>query len=141
MRNAENKRVVTGVLNDMHYIGLNILEHALIDSGFDVVKVGAMVSIKDFIEAAVETNARAMLVSSSYGMAEIDARGFREMCEEAGLKDIILYIGGRLVVGKREWPEVEQKFKEEMGFNRAYPPGTLPGQVIEDLKKDLKINA
>jgi len=138
MKKITDKKVVTGVLNDVHYIGLSILEHALKDSGFDVVKLGAMVSIKDFIEAATEINAQAILASSSYGMAEVDAKGFREMCEEAGLKNILLYIGGTLVVGKREWPEVEQKFKE-MGFNRVYRSGILPGQVIEDLKRDLKI--
>lgn len=137
MANANTGRVVTGVLNDMHYIGLSIIEHALIDSGFDVVKLGTMASPKDFIEAAIEVNAQAILVSSSYGMAEIDARGFREMCEEAGLKNIQLCIGGTLVVGKREWAEVEQKFKE-MGFDRIYPPGTLPEQVIEDLRGHLQ---
>jgi methylaspartate mutase sigma subunit len=138
MNPMKDGKVVTGVLNDMHYIGLSIIEHALLDSGFDVVKLGTMVSIKDFIEAAIEVNAQAILVSSSYGMAEIDAGGFRDMCDEAGLKDIILYIGGTLVVGKREWLEIERKFRE-MGFNRVYPPGTLPGLIIEDLKKDLKI--
>jgi methylaspartate mutase sigma subunit len=140
MKTMKSGKVVTGVLNDMHYIGLSIIEHALLDAGFEVVKLGTLASAKDFIDAATEVNAQAILVSSSYGMAEIDAKGFREMCEEAGLKNIVLYIGGTLVVGKREWSEVVGRFTE-MGFNRVYPPGTLPGQVIIDLKKDLKIAA
>ena len=54
------------------------------------------------------------------------------MCEEAGLKDIILYVGGNIVVGKQEAAEVIKRF-QEMGFNRAYPPGTKPSEAIKDL--------
>jgi methylaspartate mutase sigma subunit len=32
---------------------------------------------------------------------------------------------------------VEKAFLE-MGFNRVYPPGVSPRQVIEDLERDLK---
>jgi methylaspartate mutase sigma subunit len=41
-------------------------------------------------------------------------------------------------VGKQDWGEVEQKFKE-MDFNRVYPPGVSPKVVAEDLKTDLGI--
>jgi methylaspartate mutase sigma subunit len=39
-------------------------------------------------------------------------------------------------VGKQKWEEVEKRFIQ-LGFNRAYPPGISPRQVIEDLTKDL----
>lgn len=44
----------------------------------------------------------AIWVSSLYGMARIDCAGFREKCQEAGLGDILLYIGGILVTGPVE---------------------------------------
>jgi methylaspartate mutase sigma subunit len=59
-----------------------------------------------------------------------------DMCKEAGLDKVLLYIGGNLVVGKSDFTEVEHLFKG-MGFNRVYPPGADISQGIEDLKSDL----
>lgn len=131
------KTVVIGVIGaDCHAVGNKIIEHALKENGFNVVNIGVLSPQEDFINAAIETNADAILVSSLYGHGEIDCRGFREKCDEAGLKGIILYVGGNLVVGKQDWKEVEKRFLD-MGFNRAYPPGTDINISIKDLKKDL----
>ena len=62
-------------------------------------------------------------MSSLYGQGELDCRGFRDLCIEAGLDDILLYVGGNLVVGKQPWEDVEKRFLD-MGFDRAFPPGT-----------------
>lgn len=133
------KTVVLGVIGaDCHAVGNKILERAFLDAGFNVVNIGVMCSQEEFINAAIETNADAILVSSLYGHGEIDCRGLREKCDEAGLKNILLYAGGNLVVGKQEWSDVEKRFKE-MGFNRVYPPGTSPEVGIRDLKHDLGI--
>ena len=35
----------------------------------------------------------------------------REKCDEAGLKGILLYVGGNIVVGKQPFDEVEKRFK------------------------------
>lgn len=43
-----------------------------------------------FVKAAIETTADAILVSSLYGHGEIDAKGLREKCVEAGLQGIKL---------------------------------------------------
>ncbi|MGB9813121.1 MAG: methylaspartate mutase subunit S [Thermovenabulum sp.] len=133
------KTVVLGVIGaDCHAVGNKILERALSEAGFNVVNIGVMCSQEEFINAAIETNADAILVSSLYGHGEIDCRGLREKCDEAGLKNILLYIGGNLVVGKQDWSDVEKRFKG-MGFNRVYPPGTSPEIGIRDLKRDLGI--
>ena len=134
-----NKTLVLGVIGaDVHAIGNKILDYALTEAGFKVINLGVMVSQEEFINAAIETDADAILVSSLYGHGELDCRGLREKCDEAGLKDILLYVGGNLVVGKTPFEEVEKKFKE-MGFNRVYPPGTLPDTAIADIKKDLGV--
>jgi methylaspartate mutase sigma subunit len=134
-----NKTLVLGVIGaDVHAIGNKILDYALTEAGFKVINLGVMVSQEEFINAAIETDADAILVSSLYGHGELDCRGLREKCDEAGLKDILLYVGGNLVVGKTPYEEVEKKFKE-MGFNRVYPPGTLPDTAIADIKKDLGV--
>lgn len=131
--------LVLGVIGaDVHVVGNKILEYALKEEGFNVVNIGILSSQNEFIQAAIETAADAILVSSLYGHGEIDCRGLREKCQEAGIGNILLYVGGNLVVGKQDWEEVEQKFLD-MGFDRVYPPGTRPEKAIEDLREDLGI--
>lgn len=133
--------IVLGVIGaDCHAVGNKILDYCFSEAGFDVVNIGVLSSQEDFINAAIETDAKAILVSSLCGHGEVDCRGLRDKCDEAGLTDLLLYVGGNLVVGKQEWEIVEEKFKE-MGFNRVYPPGTLPEVAISDLRFDLQVTA
>jgi len=134
-----NKTIILGVIGaDVHAVGNKILAFAFEEAGFHIVNLGVMVDQDEFVGAAIETNADAILVSSLYGHGEIDCRGLRDKCIEAGIEDIILYAGGNLVVGKSPFGEVKQKFLK-MGFNRVYPPGTDPYTGIEDMKKDLGV--
>jgi methylaspartate mutase sigma subunit len=129
--------LVTGVIGaDTHIVGNRILSMALEDAGYRVVALGALTPPADFVRAAVETAADAILVSSLYGQGELDCRGFRDLCIEAGLEDILLYVGGNLVVGKQPWSEVEQRFLA-MGFDRAFPPGTRVETALAQLGGDL----
>ena len=136
---SEKKKLVIGVIGaDVHAVGIQILNHAFEEAGFDVTNLGVMVSQEEYIAAAVETAADAIMVSSLYGHGELDCRGLREKCDEAGLKDILLYVGGNIVVGKQPFNEVEARFKK-MGFNRVFGPGTAPEETIKYLKEDLGI--
>lgn len=130
------RTIVTGVIgSDTHIVGNRILTMALEQAGYKVVALGALTPAADFVRAAVETRAEAILVSSLYGQGELDCRGFRDLCVEAGLEDILLYVGGNLVVGKRSWDETRETYLG-MGFDRAAPPGTRTEQVIEWLGRD-----
>ena len=127
----EKKKLVIGVIGaDVHAVGI---------AGFDVTNLGVMVSQEEYIEAALETNADAIIVSSLYGHGELDCRGLRDKCEEAGLKGILLYVGGNIVVGKQPFKEVKKRF-EAMGFDRVFGPGTPPEETIAALKEDLKVD-
>ena len=139
IRNKVRPTIITGVIGeDVHNIGISILEHALNSAGFKVVSLGIHTSQEEFVNAAIETKARAILVSSLSGHAAIMCSGLKDKCIEAGLKGILLYVGGKLVIGEPPFSETEKIFKE-MGFNRAYPPGILSEPVIADLKGDLGI--
>jgi methylaspartate mutase S subunit len=130
--------VITGTVGmDAHVIGTKVLSRALRDAGFKVVELGMQVSPEEFISVAQETSADAILMSSLYGMAELDLKDFNEKRLEAGLGDVLLYIGGNLVIGRSDPEEVAKKFKS-LGFDRVYPPGTDTDVGIADLTKDLK---
>jgi len=135
----QKKKIVLGVIGaDVHAVGNVILYHAFSDAGFEVVNLGVMVSQEEFIGAAVETDAEAIIVSSLYGHGELDCRGLREKCIEAGLDNILLFVGGNVVVGKQPFGEVEKRFMD-MGFDRVFGPGTPPEVTIKALKEDLGI--
>ena len=133
----EKVTVVTGTIgDDIHSFGIKVIEHALSDAGFYVVPLGIQTSQEDFIEAAVETDASAILISSMSGHARLLCEGLREKCLEAGLKNIVIYLGGTLSTGDMPWEELEQIFLR-MGYNRVYPSTVMPGQIVGDLKADL----
>lgn len=135
----DKKTVVIGVIGaDAHAVGNKIIDLTLTNAGFNVVNLGVMVSQEEFIDAAVETSASAILVSSLYGHGEIDCMGLRQKCDEAGLKDMPLFVGGNLVVGKQNFEDVKERFLA-MGFDYVYAPSTPIEDTIVDLKKRLGI--
>ena len=130
--------VITGTVGvDAHVIGTKIISKILREAGFKVVALGAQTAVEEFIKAAQETAADAMMMTSLYGMAEMDLQGFRDKCIEAGVGDILLQIGGILGVGKRVFKEDEKTFKA-LGFDRVYPPESPVVPAIIDLCNDLK---
>lgn len=134
----KSKKIVLGVIGaDCHSVGNKILEKIFSEAGFRVTNLGVMVSQNEFIDAAIETGASAILVSSLYGHGEIDCQGFRDRCVERGLENIILYVGGNLVVGKTDRKEIEKKFKD-MGYNRVFSPDCDLEEVIKLLIKDIE---
>ena len=140
MESGKKKVLVIGVIGaDVHAVGNKILYHAFTEAGFDVVNLGVMVSQEEYIAAAIESAADAIVISSLYGQGELDCRGMREKCDEAGLKGIPLLVGGNIVIGKQKFEDVEKRFKE-MGFDRAFPPNTPPETTIEALREILHMD-
>jgi methylaspartate mutase S subunit len=130
--------VITGTVGmDAHCIGTKVLSRVLREAGFHVIELGIQTPPEEFITAAQETNADAILMSSLYGMAELDLRGFKEKCVEAGLGNVLLYIGGILGVSRHDFAKDEVKFKK-LGFDRVYPPEADLKSAIDDLWSDLR---
>ncbi len=130
--------IVLGVIgSDCHSVGNKILEAFFTEKGFKVTNLGVMVSQEEFIAAAIETDAKAILVSSLYGHGEIDCVGLRDKCIEKGLDNILLYVGGNLVVGKTPFDVVESKFLK-MGYDRVFGPESSLDEEAEMLLKDIE---
>lgn len=135
MGNAHN--IVTGTIgDDIHSFGIKVIEHALDHAGFKVFPLGIQVAQEDFIRAAIEADAAAILISSMSGHARLLCEGLRDKCIEAGLQDIVLYVGGTLSTGDMTWHEIEPLFTK-MGFTRVFPSTSLPGEIVDTLKQDL----
>ena len=109
MEKRDKKVLVIGVIGaDVHAVGNKILYHAFTEAGFEVVNLGVMVSQEEYIAAAIESSADAIVISSLYGQGELDCRGMREKCDEAGLKGIPLVVGGNIVM--RMWRSVSRRW-------------------------------
>ena len=131
----EQKTLIIGVIGaDVHAVGNRILQFVFTEAGFNVVNLGVMVSQEEYIAAAIETKADAIVVSSLYGQGELDCRGLREKCDEAGLAGIPLLVGGNVVIGKQVFEDVEKRFKQ-MGFDYVFPPNTPPETTIATLNE------
>jgi methylaspartate mutase sigma subunit len=131
-------QIVLGVIGfDCHSVGNKILEVFFTEQGFKVTNLGVMASQEEFINAALETDAKAILVSSLYGHGEIDCVGLPEKCKEKGLDDVLLYVGGNLVVGKTDPELIQEKFLN-MGYDRVFRNDCDLNEVAEILKNDLK---
>jgi methylaspartate mutase sigma subunit len=129
--------IVLGVIgSDCHCVGNKVLDAFFGDHGYRVVNLGVMVSQDEFIDAALQYDATAILVSSLYGHAEIDCIGFRDRCRSRGLDPILLYIGGNLVVGKCPREVIEAKFIA-LGFDRVFMPSDDLEVAADYLKADL----
>ena len=133
---SPRQTLITGVIgSDTHIVGTRILSMGLEKAGYKVVSLGALTPAEEFVKAAIETDAHAIMISSLYGQGELDCRGFRDLCVEAGIGGVLIYVGGNLVVGKQSWVEVEQRYLD-MGFDRAFPPETRLDGVLAALAED-----
>lgn len=128
--------LVMGVIGaDVHAVGNKILNYVFEQNGFRVINLGVMVSQKEFVDAAIESNADCIVVSSLYGHGEIDCDGLRDKCKEAGLNNIKLYVGGNLVVGKQDFETVKKKFLD-MGYDRVFGSKEPLENVVAEMKSD-----
>lgn len=141
MKQANRARVVVGVIgDDIHIVGNRIMHLALEESGFQVFNLRTRNRPEHFCQAALETNADAVFVSSLNGEGEYWCADFRQRFVDAGIGDTLLYVGGNVVVGKRPKAEVEALFRG-FGFDRVYHQQPDIGVAIADLMGDLKIGA
>lgn len=132
--------VILGVIgSDAHVVGITIIEQALTAAGFDVQNLGVQTSKAEFVSAAADHDAGAVLVSSLYGHARQDCQGLHERLAEADC-DAVTYIGGNLAVGQNDWAETERYFTE-LGFDRVFDAETDPSAIVSALERDLDMTA
>ncbi len=128
--------LVSGTLNDIHSLGLYVVEQALTRLGYRVVRLGTMITQEEFIAAARETAADALLVSDSNGHAEIDFEGFGDKCREAGLEDLPIYAGGMLTVVAEDQSRVAEVLRRN-GVRRVFAPGSELNDILAAIEADL----
>ena len=132
---TKNRLVIGVVGNDIHIVGNRIIHIALEEKGFNVLNIGINNPLTSFIQAAMEFNANAILVSSINGEAESVCCDFRKKVSQHIHQPIKLYIGGNLVVGYRQAEAVESHFLS-WGFDRVFHQIDIHKAIVL-IQKDL----
>lgn len=113
-------KVVTGVVgNDVHVVANRLIDISLNQRGFTVYNLGVNTYLEEFIDAAIETDADVVLISSLNGEAEGWSRDLPLLKSKYNLKDIVFMIGGNLAVGEVDAETIVPKFKA-YGFDLVY---------------------
>lgn len=114
-------KVVTGVVgNDIHVVANRLIELSLDARGFEVFNLGVNTYLEEFFDAAVETNADVLLISSLNGEAEGWAREFKLIKSRyKTLDNLVMMIGGNLVVGTADADIIVPRYKN-YGFDLVF---------------------
>ncbi len=111
-------KVVTGVVgNDIHVVANRLIDLSLRARGYDVFNLGVNTHLEEFFDAAVETGADVLVISSLNGEAEGWGREVRLLrAKYKTLDDLVLMIGGNLVVGSGNTEDIVARYKN-YGFD------------------------
>ncbi|KGJ87909.1 methylaspartate mutase subunit S [Thalassotalea sp. ND16A] len=111
-------KVVTGVVgNDIHVVANRLIELSLNARGYEVFNLGVNTYLEEFFDAAVETGADVLMISSLNGEAEGWSREVKLLkAKYKHLDDIIMMIGGNLVVGTGNAEDIVPRYKN-YGFD------------------------
>jgi len=114
-------KVVTGVVgNDIHVVANRLIELSLNARGFEVFNLGVNTYLEEFFDAAVETDADVLLISSLNGEAEGWAREVKLLKSKYKTLDkLVMMIGGNLVVGSADADVIVPKYKN-YGFDLVF---------------------
>jgi methylaspartate mutase sigma subunit len=137
--NQMNKgyRIVMGVIgHDIHVVSNRIIGIALREYGYQVCNLGVDNTAENFLDATIEFEAHAVIVSSLNGEAEHWCNNFGTLFALADKKDVLKYLGGNLIVGNQTGEEVERQFLK-FGFNRVFHRPQNLDVLFKSLKIDL----
>lgn len=111
-------KVVTGVVgNDIHVVANRLIDLSLRARGFEVFNLGVNTYLEEFFDAAVETGAEIVLISSLNGEAEGWGREVKPLrAKYKNIDDLIMMIGGNLVVGAGKSEDIVPRYKK-YGFD------------------------
>ena len=114
-------KVVTGVVgNDIHVVANRLIELSLNARGFEVFNLGVNTYLEEFFDAVVETGAEVLLISSLNGAAEGWSREIKLLkASYKNLDNLVMMIGGNLVVGSGDADEIVPKYKN-YGFDLVF---------------------
>lgn len=132
------KKVLFGLIgHDIHVVANRVIHYGLKERKIHSINLGTDNTPDDFVDAALEFEPDLVMVSSLNGEAMNWCSGFRERFEEIGMGDVILYIGGNLIVGEADSNKVCEQFRA-FGFDRVSYGATDLNKMLDIVEKDIE---
>ena len=98
--------------NDIHVVANRLMDLSLNARGYEVFNLGVNTYLEEFFDAAVETGADVLLISSLNGEAEGWGREVKMLKSKyKSLDNLVMMIGGNLSVGSGSAEDIEPRFK------------------------------
>ena len=131
-------KVVAGTVGeDEHSVGLREIldiKHGGIEKyGVKYTYLGTSVPVEKLIDAAIETGAHAILISTIISHNDVhraQMRKLNELCIEKGIRDKVILIAGGT--------QVNSEMAAETGLDATFGRGTKGNQVVDAMIKALK---
>ncbi len=131
-------KVVAGTVGeDEHSVGMREIldiKHGGIEKyGVKYTYLGTSVPVEKLVDAAVETGAQAILVSTIISHNDIHRANMRkiaDLCKEKGIRDKVILIGGGT--------QVSNDLALSAGMDRGFGRGTKGIHVVDSIVKILK---
>jgi len=112
---------------DGHDRGIKVIAAALRDAGMEVIYTGLRQTPKMIADAAIQEDVDAVGVSILSGAHMTLFPAIRELLDQNGARDMILFGGGII-------PDEEVRALEEKGIDRLFVPGTPTDEIISYIK-------
>ncbi len=123
---TDNKRIrlVIGKPGlDGHDRGAKIVARALAEAGMEVIYTGLHQTPEQIVEAALQEDADGVGLSVLSGAHATLFGRVRELLDEKGLNDVVLFGGG--IIPPEDVPELEK-----LGVDRVFGPGTPTDDIV-----------
>jgi methylmalonyl-CoA mutase C-terminal domain/subunit len=117
---------------DGHDRGAKVVARALRDAGFEVIYTGLRQSPEMIVNAATQEDVDVIGLSLLSGAHMTIFPRVRELMDEAGLDDVLLFGGG--IISRED----ARLLNERYGVEAVFGPGTSLDSIIEFVRKDMQ---
>ena len=131
MSEAKRIRLLVGKPGlDGHDRGAKIVARALAEAGMEVIYTGLHQTPEQIAEAALQEDVAGVGLSILSGAHLTIFGRVRELLNEKGLKDVVLFGGG--IIPPEDVPELHK-----LGVDRVFGPGTPTGDIVAYVRERL----
>ena len=130
-QNIRKIRVIIGKVGlDGHDRGAKVIASALRDAGIEVIYLGLRQTPESIVESAIQEDADAIGVSILSGAHMTIFPKIKNLMDEKGLDDIILFGGGII-------PEKDIEELNNLGIGKLFTPGASTIEIVDYIKQNV----
>ena len=116
---------------DGHDRGAKVIARALRDEGMEVIYTGLHQTAEMIVEAALQEDVDAIGLSILSGAHGVQFPAVRELLDEKGAQDIILFGGGII-------PDEDIAILEGQGVAKIFTPGVSTAEIVDWLRASVQ---